>query len=859
MAEARRRLSLTSELVLLIIIVSIAALLRLWQLADIPPALYRDEARNALNGLALIQGDRYPIYFKSNGGQEPIYMYLQAASHYLFKPGALAARIPSAVIGLLTIPALYLLARELFADGESRRVGWLAALGLATSFWHMNYSRIGFRGILAPLFTVGLFYFFWRGWRGDGLIYHLWAGVILGASLYTYSSAWFLPLILVAFVLIEALLSRLFPSSSGTREADPIQRWKGLAITAVSALVIFAPLGYYFLNHPYVGGRVRYLSIFNEKWNLGDPWGALLGNIVRTVLMFWREGGGNANLDPFSRIAFLLGLALSLTRLRKPPYVLTLLWLTVMLSPTALSAWAPHSLRAIGSLPATYLLVGLGVDSLWSWLTKYGGRILRRYSIAALWIILLGIAALGTILLASGLYNYNAYFIRWARERSTFYSFQGDREAFVDYIEALDDDLDIYLPLRLCSTYIQVPYLLTRDFPLTTSISILSAEEIALLSKGGAVCLLPEEYKSERTFLLLSRRLPGREGTVFLLPPLNDEKELADQVIEGRIKEEPVEDRYGRAVATAYFFDNAHSPFSYGLDISHPLEVNFANELQLVGYNLDETRAEPGSQFHVTLYWQTLSGAQDDYRIFVHLLDNWQQGWGEEDRLLSIANVYPTFLWEKGEILPDYYTVKISSSAPIGQYGLAVGLYEELSGERLNVLGKDLSPIDDKFVLGPVKVMGEPIALERVQYPLEVNLGGKLTFLGYSLGGKEIRAGQKMALTLYWRAEKEMRVDYTVFSHLVDPQGRIWAQKDNQPRGGRYPSSMWDVGEVVEDGYEIEIEENVPPGKYFIEIGMYELGTGARLPTFDRTGERLAEDKIVLREVEIAPCCQGPE
>ena len=41
------------------------------------------------------------------------------------------------------------------------------------------------------------------------------------------------------------------------------------------------------------------------------------------------------------------------------------------------------------------------------------------------------------------------------------------------------------------------------------------------------------------------------------------------------------------------------------------------------------------------------------------------------------------------------------------------------------------------------------------------------------------------------------------------------------------------------------------PGRYTIEVGLYEETTLARLPAYDATGARLEQDRILLTDVTI--------
>ena len=90
--------------------------------------------------------------------------------------------------------------------------------------------------------------------------------------------------------------------------------------------------------------------------------------------------------------------------------------------------------------------------------------------------------------------------------------------------------------------------------------------------------------------------------------------------------------------------------------------------------------------------------------------------------------------------------------------------------------------------------------------------GDRVKFLGYRLDG-EARPGNTVSLTLFWQALDKMDTPYTVFTHLTDTDGKLWAQKDNEPAGGFYPTTGWQVGEIVQDQYQLSIPEDAPAGE----------------------------------------------
>ena len=107
-----------------------------------------------------------------------------------------------------------------------------------------------------------------------------------------------------------------------------------------------------------------------------------------------------------------------------------------------------------------------------------------------------------------------------------------------------------------------------------------------------------------------------------------------------------------------------------------------------------------------------------------------------------------------------------------------------------------------------------------------------------------------------WAAvpEEVIPASYTVFTHLLDENGVVRGQWDNAPRGGSYPTSLWQPGEIIVDRYHIPLDEDAPPGAYRIEIGMYDPIHGMRrIPLFVQ-GVRQPDDRLLLSEtIRVGP------
>ena len=186
---------------LLVVIMLLAAFFRLYKVDVLPPGETFDPAYYGLDALAILSGET-PIWFETNlyGGREPLFSYLVAACVALFGVGSLAIHVAPAIVGTVTIPAVFLAAEELFVDedGLLRRYGGLVtALATAVSFWHLNWSRYGVRAILTPLFAALVVFFLWRGLRTGRWWSYAGCGLFLGLSMYTYQASRLLPVLVV--------------------------------------------------------------------------------------------------------------------------------------------------------------------------------------------------------------------------------------------------------------------------------------------------------------------------------------------------------------------------------------------------------------------------------------------------------------------------------------------------------------------------------------------------------------------------------------------------------------------------------------------------------------------------------------
>lgn len=202
---------------------------------------------------------------------------------------------------------------------------------------------------------------------------------------------------------------------------------------------------------------------------------------------------------------------------------------------------------------------------------------------------------------------------------------------------------------------------------------------------------------------------------------------------------------------------------------------------------------------------------------------------------------YPTSAWEPGVAFADTYRLHIPETAyaPDAAY-VQIGLYLP-DGPRL------FTP-DGRDALRLATVEVQPQASE-FPNPLDANFGDRAALIGYTMDRRVVRPGEKIRLTLYWRAQAPTETDYSVFAHVLGVKNQVWANSDGAPAGGSVRTSRWQPGEVVEDVRKLEVVEATPPNFYDIEVGMH-APDGSRLPVLAEDGHWLGK-RVLLSKIRV--------
>ncbi|MBN1934997.1 MAG: glycosyltransferase family 39 protein [Anaerolineae bacterium] len=126
--------------------------------------------------------------------------------------------------------------------------------------------------------------------------------------------------------------------------------------------------------------------------------------------------------------------------------------------------------------------------------------------------------------------------------------------------------------------------------------------------------------------------------------------------------------------------------------------------------------------------------------------------------------------------------------------------------------------------------------------------GDQIRLLGYTLPVDRARPGETLYVYLYWQAIRPPDADNKAFVQLLDDRNRIAAQQDLIAGAAEYPTSHWPAGATVRNRFLLTVRPDATPGRYQLIAGLYNPGSGVRLPA---SGAGAGQDYVLLAEIEI--------
>ncbi len=834
------RRHLTSDICVILLLLAVALVFRFYQIGQIPPGLFPDEATHALDAQEVLDG-QLTVYSPDEGSTGALWRYLLALFFRIVSPSILSLRAFASAIGVLSVGMAYLTIRELnlglaFSKDRDHQLAWseviaaLAALLIGVSYWHVSLSRIALSAVLMLLIQDATFFSMWRGVKSGRIHWFILFGVGMGVLLYNYLPGKLVPAIPMLFLLFQWVIAR--------RDAVLIRHWRSWLVAGAVALFVSLPLVLFaLLNFQMLLSR----AAVPPASVVAPP--SLVQTMLANLAAFglWPTPWLEANWGRFFlglplTLCFVVGVGISLARTRKDTardtgsHLFLLIWWIVMLLPSVLAPEGaiPHTRRAIGTVTPTFALMSVGLVVLVSapfWAVSYlslpvVGRIIKRPRPVALLLTLV----LGLFLIAStGTSTFRRYFAQWGTSEAARLAFHVYDLELADLMAHQSGPETVYLLPRDSSAGIVNPLLDSIDFVYQgqASYDFLSDNEQTMLAQ------LSRLTAGKQVVRLLRWNVTKHTGA--------DPKGVAHYYLE----------KWGRWIGTesypyfdidTYDLDNTPDAFT-SVQLTHAT-IRFEGQMALSGHAFGGQHPSPlapkrvdngpsveaGGWIWTELAWRKTGGSSVDYHVALWLEDQAGHEVGRADKpLLNNLWHQGTSAWETDKEEHDYYLLPVEPATSPGLYRLKAVIYAEQEDSRrlapeLPGAGADLA-----VTLGEIMVYSPPTPPDMDTLPIPQRLDREvadgLRLVGYSPGFADpLHPGQMATLSLWWQATQPLSQNLAV-TVGIRRGDRAWPLSEPLLLGGSsYPTRHWQTGTVVRTYVDLRVPAGAETGDYDLEM-----------------------------------------
>ncbi len=214
-------------------------------------------------------------------------------------------------------------------------------------------------------------------------------------------------------------------------------------------------------------------------------------------------------------------------------------------------------------------------------------------------------------------------------------------------------------------------------------------------------------------------------------------------------------------------------------------------QIELLGQRIDPT-GPGGRNLTVTLFLRALQPLTQNYTFSVKARDEQERVWGQEDKFPG-DNSYPTSLWDPGDVVIEKFYPGLDPCAPAGEYHLTVEAYNPKTNQVLEVgTGANLVTLGTSD-LGASE--GNRLQDLNPDRELDLDIASQLHLLGITWLQSEVRAGEPLALELFWKGTAG-GAQMPVFLHLRDSAGNDLKSAEKTislPGAGRGVCTLFDL------------------------------------------------------------------
>lgn len=769
---------------------ALAFTLQIWRLGE--QSLWYDEgfsvwlaSRPLIEILARTAADIHP----------PLYYVLLAGWMDLAGAGEFSLRYLSVLAAVATIPLMWALGRRTLGEHS----GTIAALLVAISplwLWYARDARMyTLVTALVVASTLSLLRWMDRPRRATLGVY-----VFLNAlAIYTHFFAWFIVAAQAGF----GLLWMLFDLERRRRLVSLVGAWGAIFLVYLPWLrFVFIRLG---ADRSYWGGTLsvgHVVETIIETWAVGHTVDPTLGEATSVIVLFLAAGGLGALLIRYSR-----------QKRARRTLLLLVSWLVIPLIALLLVSFGRPKYHP------RYMMIGapayvLALTALPAWLFDGKWQIRRIVGTT------LGLGLLSALVAVNLFADYNLY---------TNPAFTKDDWRSVAQLLEREHDSDE--PILLVSGH---------AYPVFT-----------YYYEGDDWIPLPDEPTLDTTQVLswdiapkLAQVLDNAEGV--WLVAWQDEVVDPDRLVPFLLNhaggvEQSTPAFWGVEVRHWRFPERADVPLKPPMRAE--LNVNFDDQIRLVGWEPPEEALPANRGVPLTLYWELSEATERDLKVTLEIVDGKGFSWGQLDRRPG-NYFHPTFRWRPNDVRPGRYDVSLAAGTPPGTYYVEAGVYADETGEELDVLDEAGAPQGHRARLGAIEVVSPTAPMPAPRWPKMAWWHDRMMQSGITLLATQVVApestlepGFSVPVSLWWRATETPDEDVTLHFGWQQNRDTYGADSAIAPGGPNWPAQTWREGELVLTKTRVRVPPEMPAGPAALVAWLTDAGgedsPSVRLGEFD--------------------------
>ena len=428
-------LSLKTEMIILVSILTLALFLRVYHITSMPQGLFTDQGFVGYSALRIIHEGWRPFYIPEIYLMAYSFTIYQLAFWFkVFGESETSLKIFYVFLSMVGLPLIYWTFRQL----AGVRVALLTLFILAIMRWHIIFSRNAFPTIQVPLYVFGTLAFLIYGINNGKKWAFFIAGLFFSLGFYTYQGFKIAPLLLLVYAIYEVCTNW-----------EKIKKNR-LNITGflVLSLLITSPILHDMISTKSLGSRESELSIIS-KIQQEHSIKPFLEVLTKTALMFNRHGDRMPRhnlqdyqmLDDVSAVLFILGLAYGIVHIKRRKYFYAVIGFFVTSLLCILTTDPAHANRLLALTPFLAFLIATPIVVVWGWLLRFWGSKVE-------WLFILFLTPFLWVMVSE---NFDIYFNKQANSDTSWWEYDARETDVGRKINQYGDTYEYYLSPDLTS------------------------------------------------------------------------------------------------------------------------------------------------------------------------------------------------------------------------------------------------------------------------------------------------------------------------------------------------------------------------------------------------------------------------